>query len=212
MAKLLPRSGSNSETYNLNAIELLLSLVGSISQTPENVKREFLSLVGSIFRSPTNVLVLMKFIELRATTSYFLRTELKISETSVHRSLKRLMDEGLICIAAPLRWAKKQGAPANIYAIKGYDPEEDILRAIERDRYARTPAYAEVRQFKQLILEEYIAGNPYITNKELKRREVLTFIKRRYRRGEFLAADITDLVCIELQRLGYKISRRVPQF
>ena len=60
---------------------------------------------------------------------------------------------GLVVESQPFRGGVRPGAKAGVFALTGYDPL-DLLGAVNRDRLARTPAYAEVKRIAQLLLRE----------------------------------------------------------
>ena len=85
------------------AKQVLLSYVTSISQSPENAKRELLSLSTRIFSKPSALSLLLKMMEERAATGYFLKRDLKMSDPSLYRAMNLLLDEEFLVVAAPFK-------------------------------------------------------------------------------------------------------------
>ena len=94
-----------------------------------------------------------------------------------------------------------RGRPYSLYAIKGYRPE-DIVEALQRASKKRTPAYSEVRNITQLILEEYLEPRGL---SEISFREIVAVSRERCK--GFYSGDIARLVVKELSGEGIKVWR-----
>ena len=161
--------------------------------------RYFFSEVEKICSSGIRRDIFIYLLVNRASCAPLIQGELGVSQASVYRVLDSLVRLGLIVRIPPRR--EGRGRPYNIYAVKGYSPD-DIVRALKRASWARTPAFPLVASIKQLIMEDYIQvrGLPEISWKEILR------TTRAHCKG-YYNVDIANMVARELGREGIKIWR-----
>lgn len=145
-----------------------------------DIWREF----SPILRRPAALEVLLTLIEYKAATARVLRLNATLSEKSIYNALEFLEAEGFVVKARPLN---TKGRPTSVYALYGYTPD-DVIKAVERDRIARTPGYAEVMRVGQLILNDFIESPKcvHLNSKQdidpILRKEVKGFVWRDLKR------------------------------
>jgi len=203
---LLPRFGNSKSIIGLDdVLDLLLDFGDKYTQLPDSIKKGFFSMIGTIFSSHDTALLFLFFCMERASTSYMIRKQLPdISESNLYRSLDVLLSLGIIKKAAFVHEKRRTFRPSTVYAIKAYTPE-DLCIAIEKDRYARTPVYSEVKRIKQLIIEDYLLAR-VMKNKEIAFKEIIDIAKKETSNA-FNFVDIANLVASELHREGIKVWR-----
>jgi len=145
-----------------------------------------------------------KLLDMRAATVRILKEELELQERQIYLDLEKLVREGFVVKAAPIRMLKK-GRPPTIYALPGYNKFE-IIEALDRHRVLSTPVYAEVKRITQLILDEYLQDLQRMhTFGEIYTGEVMVIIKK-FQRG-FRPSDLYNHVLERLRENGVQISQ-----
>lgn len=193
---------TKSTDVDKEILDLVIRSMTTILLLSKERGESLVTVLRTIYRQPTVLEVLLKMIELRASTAFVLRKELTFSKNAVYQALDYLVSTGLVVKVRPL----KQGSfrPAAIYGLRGY-AVEDVVNAIGKDRLCRTPAYAEVNRIVQLLLDDYfsvICRGDTLTGR-IYRREVNLIVKRECR--GVMWADILPLVHRGLRETGLAV-------
>lgn len=185
--------------------QLLLRLGTMLSQAPSLLQTKAVEKLGALLRSTASTRVFIRLCAEKADTRHVLAEELRIPSRTVYDALKLLKRMGLVEDARPMSWAAKTGPKATIYALTGHGDEPDALRAaVQRDRHAHTPAYAEVKRLTQLLLDDYLvlATGGNIFSQEMHRSKVNDIVRKT---AKVRSADVLPLVIDELRNNGYQV-------
>jgi len=188
-----------SRSYIEGLFDFLLSYDKKKCVSPEKAIREFFSLFEKICTSPIRREIFIYLMVNRAASASVLHDSLGIPLPSVYREVNRLIELGLIERIPPRREGK--GRPFALYAAFGHTAD-DVVRALERTRSIRTPAYSVVRKVKQLILEDYLCVRG---RAEVSWMEVVKVTRSHC--GAYFHRDIAEMVARELSRVGVKVWR-----
>ena len=200
--KLVQDLRTNSGKYIDIFYGLVVRDLTTILLLPNKQRMKLVRDLRTIYRRPTVYKILLRMVEMRASTAYVLRQELSIPKQSVYDSLAFLIELGFLVKARPLKSSSiKGGRTLTVFALREATPD-DIARAVERDRYARTPAFEEVKRITQLLLDDYfevITRNRTWEN-YVYQKEITPILKRECRGVRWF--DILPMIEEELNKEG----------
>ena len=195
----MSRRVNKSVDIDIEIFTFLLSYVVKKGLEKDFNPQDFLTRLVNIFQKPAVLDVFFLLLQLKASTVNLLDQELPdLSWRTIYRAIHFLEDLGWVVKTRPV---KTDGRPAAMFALRDYSPD-DLVRAFERERHARTPVYEEVKRIVQVILDDVIPELQLKGYKDLYSTEVYNVIKRSQR--GFRAEDLYPLV---LEKLG---EMRVP--
>lgn len=194
--------------YITDEIEIVKRLFTTISQTPQSLQQGIVKRLFTILRAESNTKVLLRLCETQVDTRYVLSKELGLSKRSTYNALEALIGLGLVFNARPLSLGvpKRRGPKPALFAIIGYENSCDaIARAVERDRLARTPAYAEVKRITQLLLDDYFSKitRGEIWGNRVYKRVMYPIVKKECRGVRWF--DLVPMVERELRKIGLEV-------
>jgi len=198
--ELVPYHGANSNAVN----EVLRRLGTIISQSPSTLQKKVTESLCNLLRSEAAAQIFIRLCHAKADTPYVLIRELRIPARTVYNALTRLTQMGLVVESQPLRGSVRPGAKARVFALTGYEGE-DIIEAVNRDRRARTPAYAEVKRIAQLLLDDYlpIISHGNTLDGTVYKAQINRIVRRECRGVHFL--DVLPLIEVELKKQGLAV-------
>ena len=196
----MPYHGADSDAVN----EVLQRLGTIISQSPITLQNRITEKLCTLLRSGATAQVYIRLCREKADTPYVLTQELDIPSRTIYNALTRLKQMNLVAESHPIRGAMRPGAKASVFALTGYEAE-DIKGAVERDRLARSPSYAEVKRIAQLLLDDYlpVISHGNTLDGRVYRVEVNRIVRRVCRGIHF--ADLLPLVEVELRNQGLAV-------
>ena len=187
---------SNSRSYLYALKEFVVNWFTTNYLVPYERRRELVNDLFTIIKSRVTAETALRLIEWRAATAYSLYRDMGFHRRSVYLALSNLEGTGLIVKARPIGLPSSGRSPT-VYAVFDYE-QEDVVKAIERDRLARTPAYSEAIRITQLLLDDYVSPKGRIM--EFQAWKVLKAESR-----GFQPRDLAPLVFQRLRERGVKI-------
>ena len=196
----MPYHGADSDAVN----EVLQRIGAIISQSPSTLQKRITERLCNLLRSEAAAQVFIRLCREKADTPYVLTRELDIPPRTVYNALKHLRNMGLIVESQPFRGGVRPGAKAGVFALTGYEGE-DLIGAVNRDRRARTPAYAEVKRIAQLLLDDYlpIISHGNTLDGTVYKAEINRIVRRECRGVHFL--DVLPLIEVEMRNQGLAV-------
>jgi len=190
---------------DITSINAVLLQVGTIiSQSPDPFQAKITKRLCNLIRSEAAAQIFIRLCKTQADTPFVLIRELEMPARTAYNALTRLKQMELVVETQPLRGMVRTGAKASVFALSGYEPEA-LMGAMERDRFARSPAYTEVKRLAQLLLDDYFStiskGNTL--EGTVYRSAVNQVIRRECRGVRF--GDIMPLIEVELKRQGLEV-------
>ena len=140
----------------MNDHDVLIDIGTTIGQTPRLLQERISSKLCTILRSKATTEVFIRLCRVKADTHYVLTKEFNIPPRTAYNALERLRELDVIAEARPMGLGRK-GARASVFALKEHARGDAISEAVERYRFARTPAYAEVKRLTQLRARDLIS-------------------------------------------------------
>jgi len=197
-------NGSNSKTELIRKIRLLLPDGENNLTKRVVVVRELVAFLENIIRSPATSEVFFYLLEHGAATAWLLQVDLRMSEASSYRALKRLRKMDLLIDATKIRHQRdtRGGPRPAVWALLGTPPEV-IAAAIRKHQRALSPKYRVAEKFVQDILEPHLNRDP--SGRGITFNQII-----RYSRGQtapYRNRDIADLAVTILTMKGIKVWR-----